>query len=183
MSDPPADSCDFAVHLVRTSRSAHAIFFAAVVASSSSTPSPSSPHPRPLLPLLRRSQAPAVAAHAPACCCRHRRARAQATGCDGAGAAKRCGAHSPLVAASRVTRTATATATLSARCAYGEVEQGEAVRRLPACQHVCSTPRASTGGCAPARERHLPGLPVRPPPPERGPRPPEVVLDVNPFLM
>jgi hypothetical protein len=65
----------------------------------------------------------------------------------------------------------------------GEVEQGEAVRRLPACQHVCSTPRASTGGCAPARERHLPGLPVRPPPPERGPRPPEVVLDVNPFLM
>uniref|UniRef100_A0A0E0CIJ2 RING-type E3 ubiquitin transferase n=1 Tax=Oryza meridionalis TaxID=40149 RepID=A0A0E0CIJ2_9ORYZ len=38
----------------------------------------------------------------------------------------------------------------------GEVEQGEAVRRLPACQHVCSTPRASTGGCALARERHLP---------------------------
>ncbi|EEE56656.1 hypothetical protein OsJ_06071 [Oryza sativa Japonica Group] len=37
MSDPPADSCDFAVHLVRTSGSAHAIFFAAVVASSSST--------------------------------------------------------------------------------------------------------------------------------------------------
>uniref|UniRef100_A0A0E0G4A6 Uncharacterized protein n=1 Tax=Oryza nivara TaxID=4536 RepID=A0A0E0G4A6_ORYNI len=133
MSDPPADSCDFAVHLVRTSRSAHAIFFAAVVASSSSTPSPSSPHPRPLLQLLRRSQAPAVAAHAPACCCRHRRARAQATGCDGAGAAKRCGAHSPLVAASRVTRTATATATLSARCASARWSRG---RRCGGCRRA-----------------------------------------------
>lgn len=65
----------------------------------------------------------------------------------------------------------------------GEVEQGEAVRRLPACRVPA---RVFHAACIDRWLRASATCPVcrcAAPPPERRPRPPEVVFDVNPFLM